>query len=314
MTQELDFTRQWARQSNSASSTKFLKTLDELKNLNELKLTIFSNGLCSDSLYMWARVGDYKDGQSGLAQLLKYARSGEIFTDGRVHRQVVEAAPEIPGERHLALCYVSGHSGPPRNCRTVSIFSHNDIFLRGEYVFEDGLYNERGEGEFGETDDKGCKYAGDVTPSGSIRVRYDVWTTGQPSEFASSLIKLLISRQKLAPELTTYKDNRGQIASILLESSAALRDLTILPSGWREAYDFNVSFGRKHDDMDDLSIEARLDPLVSRLALGSLTEYHGLDDSQRSIYSQYFDTIIADAIKAACPRWKQLDNEKIDCR
>jgi hypothetical protein len=283
---------------------KLDKRLDKLdKRLDKLDLRIMSFDACDqtgyDGPYVWARVGDYTNGLSSFEKLLHYAKSGEAFGERHRKYQIVEAVPPIDGEQHLAICFISNQSGPPRDCVTVAIITKTDTWLRGE--LGDG-------GSFG------CNASGYSRTSGSIGIRYDVFTSNNPTEFAKAVSDLLRSRQNITPELTFYKNSDGSVYSIWLNSSAPLRDSKVLSAGWREAYDFDVYFGRKDHEELDLSIQATLRPMVSRLAGGSLTEYQGLDDAQRNTYSAFFDTLLGDAIKSACVHWTQIDGEKITCQ
>jgi hypothetical protein len=149
--------------------------------------------------------------------------------------------------------------------------------------------------------------------SGSIDVKYKVKTQDSPLVFASSVNDSLGAQQGLLGDLETSKDSRGLVTSVRLSSAAPLRDSKVLPAGWRDTYDFDVYLYKSEAAQNQIDIDATLRPMVSRLAVGSLIHYQGLDDAQRSIYSNYFDLLIGDAIKAACHRWKQIDGANIDC-
>lgn len=53
-----------------------------------------------------------------------------------INIQVVEAIPTVNGERHLAVCSVSKHHGPPLACTTVAIILPMETFFtRDDWPF-----------------------------------------------------------------------------------------------------------------------------------------------------------------------------------
>lgn len=242
---------------------------------------------------VWGRVDEFEKGPSTLDRVLAYARTGEIFDE---KYQVVAATPELDHERHLAICSVSKYRGPPTRCHTVVVIKGQEIYLRGE--------SER-------TSCPAPSIA--LRPSGSIDVQYKVITHDGLLVFALSVNDMLATKQGLLGDLITSKDSRESVTSVWLRSAAPLRDSKVLSAGWREAYDFDVYFYWAEANQNEMGVEATLRPMVSRLAVGSLVQYQGLDDAQRTRYASYFDLLIGDAIKAACHRWKQIDGININC-
>jgi hypothetical protein len=271
---------------------------------SELRLTpILDDNICyvrSGDPYIWAMVKELDQGQAALDQLLNLAKSGAVFTskDGYSHHQIVETTSSTRIERHLALCYVSKHLGPPRDCVTVAIITSQEIWLRGKTA---------GLAPFG------CNSAAESRLSGSIRITYNVRSGASPMLFAEALQKTLISAQSLSTELVPYSDPEGTVYSVLLNSSAPLRDSKVLFDGWRESFDFDVYFGRRDPQKAAVSVDGTLQPLVSRLARGSLAEYQGLDDAQRNTYMTTFDNLVGESIKTACPNFVQIDSGTISC-
>jgi hypothetical protein len=248
-----------------------------------------------DQGVVWAPLDQVQDGERSFKSLLGDAKTGIVFGNERKY-QVVEALPEIAGEQHLALCEVSGQLGPPRNCKTVAILTKDEVLIRAMRPLDM------------------CFFAGHLRVSGSIEIHYVV--TGAPalSEIAFGLANELTSKQKLKPEVRLFKDNAGTVRSVRLRSSTPLRDSSVLSAGWRESYDFDVDLNYDRAGIDNIvDIEGDLRPLVSRQAVGNLTEYQGLDDAQRGIYLNYFDSLVGEAIKKICDHPKYLDATNIIC-
>jgi hypothetical protein len=272
---------------------------------SELRLTpILEDNICyvrSGDPYIWAMVKELDQGQAALDQLLNLAKSGAVFSskDGYSQHEIVETTSSTRIERHLALCYVSKHLGPPRDCVTVAIITSQEIWLRGKTA---------GLAPFG------CNSAAESRPSGSIRITYNVRSEASPMLFAEALQKILISAQSLSTELVPSSDPEGTVYSVLLNSSAPLRDSKVLSKGWRESFDFDVYFGRRDSQKAVVSVDGTLQPLVSRLARGSLAEYQGLNDAQRNTYMTTFDNLVGESIKTTCPNFVQIDSETISCK
>ena len=52
---------------------------------------------------------------------------------------------------------------------------------------------------------------------------------------------------------------------------------------------------------------------MSRQALGSLTQYQGMDDAQKTLNARFLDSKVNSAIKAACRNYLQHDAKTISC-
>lgn len=238
--------------------------------------------------YGWARVADAKGGLDQLAILLQRAASAAVVKG----YQIVEALPIKHEEKRFALCEVSAEYGPPRDCVTVAIIAKQETWLRvGK-------------------EPSSCFLRAFARNSGSIGIQYTVQTKTNPTQFANAVRDMLKARQDIMAQLAVFGNPPS---SVRLMSTAPLRDSKTLQRGWRETYDFEVYFGRRGSADTELSIEGTLVPLVNRLATGSLTEYQGLTDAQRSLYMTTFDRLVLDAVKMTCSNYRQLDAERIDC-
>lgn len=253
----------------------------------------------SDGEYVWAKPDDISGGTKALAQLLADAKSGKVFDQ----HQIVEALPRKPGEQHLALCRVSEQQGPPRECITVALITHNETLLRALRPEFPKQY------PYG-----GCPEAAIYRVTASINIEYNIISNLSPAVFVSALRDELINRQHLMPEIRVSNDSDGVIFGAFLTSATPLRDSTVLSAGWRESYDFDVDILRDNDIRDKLSVTGTLRPMVSRQAVGTLTAFQGPDDAQRSRYATFFDTLVGDAIKSACKHPIQNDAKTITCK
>jgi hypothetical protein len=291
------------RPANRPVSCGADSTLSEaIRDQSTFKLMPFlDDDFCIGSL-PWAPVDDMRNGRSTLNRLLALAKSGEIFGPSGNKRQIVEAIPVTPGELHLALCAISHQSGPPMSCVTVAIIADQKVWMRGKEIYDSSVVGGT------------CNAAAIARVSGAIQIEYMVTTEDNPLVFATSLRSVLTTKQGLSPELDPYTNSRGIIESVILTSSAPLRDSRTLQPGWREAFDFDVYFGRRGGSRNVLSVSGTLSALISRLAVGSVAEYRGLNDTERSSYAATFDALVGESIKLACRNSKVLDVRRIDCR
>jgi hypothetical protein len=247
--------------------------------------------------YILAKIDDVESGHKEFNKLFAHAISGAPFTDGYGFWQVVETNTSEPSEQHLALCQVSKQGGPPRECVTVAIITPQETWLRGEL-------SERF---------MGCPTSAFIRISGSIGILYNVKSSASPVLFATSVQKDLNNSQQLTTDLIKYADTNGVAYSVRLNVGVGLRDSRVLSGGWREALDFDVYFGRHDSRKDYLSVEGTLNPMVSRLAGGSLTEYQGLNDAQRNTYMTTFDKLVGNAIRASCQKAVDVNSKTIAC-
>ena len=102
----------------------------------------------------------------------------------------------------------------------------------------------------------------------------------------------------------------GLITHIELLSDSGMRDSIVLSRGWRESIEFDVSIA-----MIDFGVRVYGDGKASvcRQAVDSLTEYVGLNDSQRSAYVEKFNSSLEDGIRRSCTTFRKLDAKRIVC-
>lgn len=240
--------------------------------------------------YVWAPAAKLVKSKASIDLMLKRARAAAPFGSADDKQEYIEATPLVHGQQHVALCGVSASSGPPRNCVTVAIVTRKDIWLRTLdphiTIF--------------------CHHAHFTRDSGSIEIEYLIQTATASLGFAKALNNYLIEKQHLQPELTSDTDG-----SVSVTSSAPLRNSMTLSPQWRESFDFDAMFDRDADN--NILINASLHVMVSQQNSGNLTEYHGLDDAQRSLYAATFDKLVGDSIKSACAGASQLDAKTIKC-
>jgi hypothetical protein len=221
-----DVTLAEAEKSARKEATKSRKLVAKVENYAPCDQT------GDDGPYVWAHPVKILDGQHALNSLLAHAKTGETFGREYDRRQIVAALPQAPDQQHLALCTVSNQGGP-RDCVTVAILTKEKIWLRALSQADDSA-------------PFGCPAAAVERISGAIGINYEIHTTQSPSIFASALRQALVVKQALNPILERYTDSEGKVYSVRLESSAPLRDSTVLSLGWRESYNFDVYLGRKN--------------------------------------------------------------------
>ena len=242
--------------------------------------------------YFWAPAQELPDGDAAVKRLASGLQRTEP-QNGYLH---VQAAESGVNERHFALCRVttiSGISGPPRECTTVAIALPDRIMLRASN------HNQ-----------PWCYTAASFRASGAIQIEYEIDTRLSVSQISTSIASTLQGQFNLAVDKEEVKDSQGRISSAYMRSTAGLRDSAILPSGWRESLDVDVSVSAQESI---LAVRGTVHALVSRQAVGSLTNYSGLDDAQRSLYSLAFDSGIGKAIQSVCKTFRKLDAKRVIC-
>lgn len=242
--------------------------------------------------YFWAPAIKVRGGAAALKQLNHDVASGR--TKGSfIH---VEASHSTPAERHLALCHVvhiNGRTGTPRHCTTVAIVTDNDAWLR-----------------MGNTGQSWCLMSGSFRSSGAMSIKFNVKTTGGPQSLSDSIQKLLQEELILAVERSVQQSINGTIESITLRSTSGLRDSKLLPAGWRETLDFDVSISRASGHLE---VHGTAHTMVSRQAVGNFTDLVGLDDAQRTLFVNGLDARIERAIKRTCNTFAKLDSTNVVC-
>jgi hypothetical protein len=256
--------------------------------------------------YYWAPPSELTNGKASLATLIFRAKSGKPFYRPEKYNEdnkefsktsmIVESDTSTDNERHLALCevtYINGKSGPPYNCVTVAILTPRETLLRAGF-----------------TNRLMCHESGAITKTGALRVFFNVTTANAPEKLVSSIIKTLSEKLELETEQEISKDRLGNISSVKIRSSSALRNSKILERGWREVVDFDIDIEPRSNL---LTIHGVGHVLVCRQALGSLFQYNGLDNNQQNLYLSAFHTRIEDAIKAMCTNYKKIDSSEVNC-
>lgn len=258
-----------------------MMTLAVLGNLCDEQRTIGG-----EDEYFWAPVNQFTDGNATLETLLKMAKDGQAH-DGHM---VIGTASSTDQERHLALCAVAsvrGSSGPPRACVTVAIVTPNATWLRGGY--SDSL----------------CNAMAVSRPTGAIDILFEVVTPQGADTFSPALTRMMAD-MGLAFELQARTKD-----SLRLRSVAGLRTSTVLNGGWKEALDFDINLDRAGDR---IFVNGELHVMVCRQALGNLDQYQGLDDAQRSIFAQTFDSNVRAALKSSCKSVIERDAKTMTCK
>jgi len=268
--------------------------------------------------YYWAPVERYVDGKAALELLQKRASTGLPFVRGmkarsdsntsvlektleRVsldspdERVIVESNLSTDTEQHLALCdvkVVGDAVGPPTDCVTVAIITPTETWLRG-----------------GDSPG-GCYAMATFRNSGTIDITFDVNTRGDPQMLSNALLRTLKYDLELQVDEEVTKAKDGKVESIYLRSAGSLRNSKILPRGWREALDFDIFLST---DEGKIAVRGIAKAMVCRQAVGTLINYTGLDDSQRSLYANKFDSAVNEAIKSVCQNYRQQDAKTIFC-
>jgi len=136
-----------------------------------------------------------------------------------------------------------------------------------------------------------------------------------PASLGDAVLQMLTTGLALTANMREERDTAGAVFAVTLNSVAAFRDSQILPSGWRESVDFDLQIyeDREQSKLAAVRLNGVAHALVSRQALGSLSQYQGLDDAQRAIYGTALDTKTDAAIATACPGYKKIDASTISC-
>ena len=248
-----------------------------------------------------APVSDLIDGTSKLQSILKSAKTGEPFEGSY---QIVEADNSTPNEQHLALCdirIVAGSSTQPRDCETVAIITPQETWLRGQASLPAKKPKY----------DPVCRVSASFRPSGAIDILFDVKSGADIVQLANAVKTVLGEDMKLSPTMSITEIPGAKPPYIAIRSAAPLRNSAILPSGWREAIDFDVDL---RTDSNSVSISGTAHASVCRTAAGSLTEYQGTSDAQRSQYAAVFNSHILSAIKQACKAAVVVDDKTVLCQ
>jgi hypothetical protein len=246
--------------------------------------------------YFWAPLEKFREGQAAFSKLASAAQSGRLFN---THYQVVQAAGSTAGEQHLALCSVravKGVIGLPYECITVAIVTPTGTWLRGGAVPSGEMI---------------CTTAAYIRLTGAIDIRFEVDSKLGIQKFSDGIVKMLTGKLGLAAEADPERDERGQLISIAITSSAGLRNSKILPPGWREAIDFDVNV--ENESKNQIEIRGTAHALVSRTAVSDLDEYQGLSDAQRTTYANALNGDIKGAISAQCSNFVQKDDKSVVC-
>jgi hypothetical protein len=256
-------------------------------------------------LHRWAPKERVKDGTIAFARFVEHVRDGRLFeqplphgvrSTGSLGHVAVDSELSTATEQHLALCEVLrvGRAvGPPLNCVTVAIVTPAETWLRTVDPRWDGI----------------CPTSASFRSDGAIDIQFDVLTKSSPAPLSTSLVHVLQSELKLTAEQEVSMRN-GVANYIEIRSAAPLRNSQILPGGWREAIDFTISLFSVDAGV---RISGTAHALVSRQAVGSLTQYQGMDDAQRTVYAQALDLKVNSAIRAACKNYRQRDARTILC-
>ena len=272
-----------------------------LETLTDFNLCGEAGTLAFD-YYYWAPLEAYTNGKQVLEEVIARAAKGQVFAHaakGQVlenNYQIVRAAESTRHDRHYALCQISkigATVGPPRNCVTVAVLTRDKVWLRGGYRQQ-----------------LSCFAASSIRPSGAIDIYFDISTTKEPDVFAAGLKQMLMSDLKLAVEQRDSATDYGD-KSIYLTSAAGIRDSSILSGGWRETLDFDLLISR---NSMKISVRGTAHVMTNRLASGNLTEYSGLSDVQRNQYASALDLKVRDALRKACPSYRQMDSSTIECK
>jgi hypothetical protein len=247
-----------------------------------------------------APVSNLLEGTSKLQSILESAQSGQPF-EGQY--QIIETTSSIPNEQHLALCdirIVAGVETQPRDCETVAIITPRETWLRGQA----GLPVVPKKGNVL------CQVSASFRPSGAIDISFEVKSGADIVELANAVKTTLRDEMKLSPTMSVTEIPTGKPFYISIKSAAPLRNSEILPSGWREAIDFDVDLRVFPSGVD---IVGTAHTSVCRTASGSLTEYQGTNDAQRSQYAEVFNSHILSAIKHACKSAAVIDDRTVLC-
>jgi hypothetical protein len=241
--------------------------------------------------YSWARPDSIADGSKALADLRASAQSGDASVVG------VDGTP--PGEQHFASCAVSdigGVSGPPRDCKTVAIMTKKITLLRVTVYAGEHCYTQ-----------SSATYR---VNSGKIDIKYQIQTTLPLDRFAEALRRMLQDDLGMATDSDVRKAENGDVESVVLQATAALRDSTILKGGWRESLDFDLDIGIDGGSVDVKGTSA---PMICRQASGNLVDYQIPDDAQRGLYARTLDNLVGKALSGACANGKKVDSSTVVC-
>jgi hypothetical protein len=244
-----------------------------------------------------APVSDLPGASAALQSVLESAKTGRPFQSSY---QIVEAASSTPDEQHLALCdikMVAGSPTQPRNCETVAIITPGVTWLRARIDVK-------------RVPVLICPVLATIRLTGSIDIVFKVQRVPDLLALGNALKTMLDEELKLFPTMTTNKGPKGEAASIDITSAAPLRNSLILPSGWREAMDFDISLVAGGDSV---RVSGAAHVSVSRTAASNLTEYVLMSGAQRSQYATSLNASVLSAIKRACKSASVLDNTTVLC-
>jgi hypothetical protein len=255
-----------------------------------------TNSVCGDDhvlgyYYFWMDVDQLKNGPQLLRNIKERLGSGKPMNG----TALVLATESKPGEQHIAKCHVStvkGMSGPPSDCTTVAIATESHTWVRTAYP------------------SSGCLLAATYRLSGAIDIRFNVRTPHGAATFAKPILKTLETTFGLSAVTDASTAQSKGFDGLMIRSAAPIRDSRILSGGWREALDLDVEVIA---EAEEIKVSATAHILVSRQAVGQLTDYSGLTDAQRSTYATVFDDALRSAIISACKSPQKLDSENIVC-
>jgi hypothetical protein len=286
-----------------AKCTNSAKSSDEQARCKE-RLTVIDHNVCDSYettgfYYYWAPAPTFKDGTEALEELQEHARTGKEF-GGHVIAHIDSAL----GEERFALCdvtSVAGKEGPPRACVTVGIIIGDKAWLRG-----------------GNPDQTVCYASYSESLTGAININFEIHTDINVGVLAQAIEKMLTNDLVMTFDTDT-RDFEGKLESVDITAVAPIRDSRILARGWRESLDYHVTLAQIDPPPGSnakayVRLDAVAHAMVSRLALGNLVDYHGLDDAQRGIYADTLDHATATAIASICRQYAQTDARNIECK
>lgn len=243
-------------------------------------------------LYVWAPPSRVTDGEKIVTSLTQLLASGRPTAGGAI---IALGEGDDAAEQHIALCRatVIGQTfGPPEACHTVAIITSKETYLRSTA-----------------SKSSDCPLSLDLAIDHSIEVTFDIKTTKPVDPFAAALSSMLtndfVLQFERRPPLGT------PASSIVFEAAAPLRDSKILADGYRESLSVDLYLGMERSDQ--LVVDARIKPMVTKEAAGDITKYHGPNQGQTTAYGNYADEHIKAAILAVCPGAIVGDDDNIDC-
>lgn len=286
-------------------------SLDEaMKSEQSAKQKACKPGECETTLERYPSCGVHKNhpfwtsvnamrAEAEFQTMLRRSASGELFNAlGKSGSKIIEIVQANAEEHHYALCRIetiNGIPGRPKACETMAIVTpatklirsawRQAMCLASAYVGKDGA---------------------------SIEISFKVQDArARGDQLLAAVVKLLRSDLGMQFEQDSQRGEDGGLSAAYFTAVAPIRESKILTGGIRESLDLSISIFR---EQDGYSLRGHAKPMICRTASGNVTEYHGLNDSQKSQYATLLNKNISQAISSACKSFVEIDDATLSCR